>query len=135
MEGLRRLRAMCFRGFEACLSCRPRRVTRAIFKLAGDATRRLGRQWEETFHKQERLPTPTALLLNHERRSLHTIAARPAATAKATPLAQSGIIIPLIVMSQPNKSRVNCSKETIDKTTTATRVKGLFIFRSIHKSR
>ena len=126
---------MCFRDLDACLGCRPRRVTRAIFKLAGDATRRLGRQWEETFHKQERLPTPTALLLNYERRSLHTIAARPAATAKATPLAQSGIVIPLIVMSQPNKSRVSCSKEAIEKTIIATSVKGLFIFRSILKSR
>ena len=74
-----------------------------------------------------------ALLLNHERRSRHTIAARPAANTKASPLAQSGIAIPLIVISQPNKSRSNCSKETSERTATATRVKGLFIFRFLRE--
>ena len=103
---VRRLRAMRFRGLDACRQ--PPRTGTA---------------------------PSSNLLLNHERRSFHTIAARPAVTAKVTPLAQSGIVIPLIDMSQPNKSRVSCSKETIEKTITATRVKGLFIFRSIRESR
>ena len=132
---VRRLRVMRFRGLDACLGCCSGPTARATFKLAGDATRCRGRQRAEAFYNEKRLPTPTALLLNHERRSRHTIAARPAATTKATPLAQSGIVIPLIVMSQPNKSRNNCSKETTEKTTTAKRVKGLFIFRSLRESR
>ena len=89
----------------------------------------------KAFHNDRRLPTLTALPLNHERRSRHTIAARPAATTKATPLAQSGIVIALIVMSQSNKSRNNCSKATTEKTTTATKVKGLIIFRFLRESR
>ena len=89
----------------------------------------------EAFHNEKCLPTLAALPLHYERRSRHDIAARPAATIKATPLAQSGIAIPLIVMSQPNKSRNNCSKATSEKTTTATRVKGLFIFRSLRECR
>ena len=130
---IRPLQNICFRGRLSLLL--PRTANPRHFKLAGNATRCWVRQLAEAFHNEERLPTPTGLLLNHERCSLHTIAARPAATIKATPLAQSGIVIPLIVMSQPNKSRVSCSKETIEKTIIATRVKGLFIFRSIRKCR
>ena len=89
----------------------------------------------EAFKNKKCLPMIAALPLDYERRSRHNITARPAATIKATPLAQSGIAIPLIVMSQPNKSRNICSKATSEKTTTATRVKGLFIFRSFRECR
>ena len=89
----------------------------------------------EAFKNEKCLPMIATLPLDYERRSRHNIAARPAATIKATPLAQSGISIPLIVMSQPNKSRNICSKATSEKTTTATRVKGLLIFRSFRECR
>ena len=89
----------------------------------------------EAFHNEKYLPRLAALPLDYERRSRHNIAARPAATTKTAPLAQIGIAKPLIVMSQLIKSRNNCSKATSEKTTTATRVKGLFIFRSLRECR
>lgn len=127
LEGrVRRLRVVRSRGLDARPGRCPGRTVRANFKLSGDASRRGGRHWAEAIHNEGCYPT-----LNQERRSRQTCTARPAATTKATPLAQSGIAMPPIVMSQPIKSRSNCSKETTEKTTTATRVKGLDIFCSL----